>query len=151
MVRFPDGSRALTDLYFPQFNLHLEIDEKFHEGQKEEDLIRELDIIQVTEYSITRIKITDQNKKERSLNEICSEPSLLERNNKHKKNLSLINVALKEQLARQAKRKALAHVLTLAGKKFVIITLPRLVRTFPCKAIAISNNSHNIIVYISYH
>ncbi|WP_356681290.1 AbaSI family restriction endonuclease [Vibrio aestuarianus] len=73
LVRFPDGSRALTDLYFPQFNLHLEIDEKFHEGQKEEDLIRELDIIQVTEYSITRIKITDQNKKERSLNEICSE------------------------------------------------------------------------------
>lgn len=73
LVRFPDGTRALTDLYFPQFNIHVEIDERFHEGQRDADSKRELDIIQVTEHSITRIKIADSNKQDRPLNEICSD------------------------------------------------------------------------------
>ena len=70
LVRRPDGTRALTDLYFPQLNLHLEIDEPFHEGQVESDYKREQDIMSVTEHDIYRIKISDANGHERPLNDI---------------------------------------------------------------------------------
>lgn len=46
-VKRPTG-RALTDLYFPQFNLHIEIDEPAHTKFKDEDLAREMDIIDAT-------------------------------------------------------------------------------------------------------
>jgi very-short-patch-repair endonuclease len=57
-VNRPEG-HALTDMYFPQLKLHVEIDEPFHSKQKSLDLKRETDIIQATDHQITRIKITD--------------------------------------------------------------------------------------------
>lgn len=60
-VRREAGSRALTDLYFPQFSLHLEIDEPHHEkaAHSKSDRLRELDIIEATDHEIDRIKIAD--------------------------------------------------------------------------------------------
>lgn len=60
-VRRKNGSRALTDLYFPQFALHLEVDEPPHEktGQRKSDHFRELDIIEATDHEIERIKVAD--------------------------------------------------------------------------------------------
>jgi hypothetical protein len=68
LVRRPDGSRALTDLFFPQFNLHLEIDESHHfevtnSGgtsnftQVLADSLREQDIVDQTGHEIVRIGI----------------------------------------------------------------------------------------------
>lgn len=57
-VSRPNG-HALTDMYFPQFNLHIEIDEPFHVSQKQLDINRETDIIEATGHVIERIKITD--------------------------------------------------------------------------------------------
>lgn len=78
LVRLPnetgaqEENRALTDLYFPQFDIHLEIDEPHHENQKVQDLRRERDIIKRTEHSVVRIKIaSDQDGKvERRLEDI---------------------------------------------------------------------------------
>lgn len=70
LVRRPDGKRALTDLYFPQFNVHLEIDEPFHHKQKEEDFKREQDIVQITNHTVFRIKIANDNNEERALSDI---------------------------------------------------------------------------------
>ena len=58
-VKRPNG-RALTDLYFPQLNLHIEIDEKHHNYQIEKDKIREKDIFNATSHEILRIDV-DQN------------------------------------------------------------------------------------------
>jgi hypothetical protein len=57
-VRRPNGSYALTDLFFPQFSLHLEIDESHHchSENKIVDDVRERDIIDITNHSIFRIK-----------------------------------------------------------------------------------------------
>jgi len=57
-VTRPNG-HALTDMFFPQFDLHIEIDEPFHNKQKELDINRETDIIEATNHKIERIKITD--------------------------------------------------------------------------------------------
>lgn len=57
-VNRPNG-HALTDMYFPQFNLHIEIDEPFHVKQKELDIKRETDIIQATNHKVVRVKITN--------------------------------------------------------------------------------------------
>ena len=46
-------------MFFPQFDLHIEIDEPFHNKQKELDINREADIVQATNHRIERIKITD--------------------------------------------------------------------------------------------
>lgn len=59
LVRRSDGVRALTDIYFPQFNLHLEIDEPYHNNQLEEDSKREQDIIQITGHKVERIKVKE--------------------------------------------------------------------------------------------
>lgn len=58
LVRKPDGKRALTDMYFPQFNIHLEIDEAQHEHEahKLADKKRTEDIVSVTNHQIHRIK-----------------------------------------------------------------------------------------------
>jgi len=53
------GKRYLTDLFFPQFNLHLEIDEPHHVNQKEADTIRQRDIIEATNHNIKRITIPE--------------------------------------------------------------------------------------------
>lgn len=56
-VKRPTG-RALTDLYVPQFNLHIEVDEPAHEKFKNEDQAREVDIIEATEgHEFRRINI----------------------------------------------------------------------------------------------
>lgn len=59
LIRRNDGSRALTDLYFPQLGLHLEIDEPHHNDykQKKADEAREQDILTITGHKIERIKV----------------------------------------------------------------------------------------------
>ena len=53
----PEG-RALTDMFFPQFQLHLEIDEGHHKKQINWDKLREVDIIDATGHDIVRIDVT---------------------------------------------------------------------------------------------
>ena len=43
-VRNDDGTYYLIDLYFPQLNIGIEVDEAHHENQQEEDRIREMNI-----------------------------------------------------------------------------------------------------------
>ena len=57
-VNRPEG-HALTDMYFPQIQLHIEIDEPFHNKQVDLDIDRETDIIQATDHHISRIEITE--------------------------------------------------------------------------------------------
>lgn len=52
-----DGQYALTDMYFPQINLHIEVDEPHHERNVEVDKIREQDIINATNHKIMRVNI----------------------------------------------------------------------------------------------
>ena len=58
-VTRPEG-RALTDLYFPQFGLHIEVDEgqHFHDINIEADKLRDADIVNATEHEIIRIDVT---------------------------------------------------------------------------------------------
>lgn len=84
-VNRPDG-HALTDMYFPQLNLHVEIDEPHHKRQISIDIDRELDIIQATNHQIYRIEITEDlieiNKQVESLiNKIRAEIVLKENTN----------------------------------------------------------------------
>lgn len=53
-----DGNYALTDMYFPQLGLHVEVDEPHHHRQISEDIIREQDIVNVTQHEIIRIDIS---------------------------------------------------------------------------------------------
>lgn len=59
LVRLRDDRRALTDLYFPQFDLHLEVNEGHHLGhnQAEADARRETDIVLVTDHEIHTIDV----------------------------------------------------------------------------------------------
>lgn len=58
-VRKSTGKITLTDLFFPQFNLHIEIDEPHHQHDKNirADQVREYDIITVTGHDLQRIQI----------------------------------------------------------------------------------------------
>ncbi|HAS14842.1 MAG TPA: hypothetical protein DCS01_06035 [Idiomarina abyssalis] len=58
-VTRPEG-RALTDLFFPQFGLHIEVDEgqHFKYDNIKADKIREADIINATGHDISRIDVT---------------------------------------------------------------------------------------------
>lgn len=60
-----DGTRAMTDMYFPQFALHLEIDEAQHLDEKhvQADKRRSEDIISVTNHKIHRIQVVRKTKK----------------------------------------------------------------------------------------
>ncbi len=71
-VRRSNGDYALTDLFFPQLNIHLEIDEPFHNKAFDEDQRRENDIVLVTDHQIKRIKVDDQGR-EKPLSAIRSE------------------------------------------------------------------------------
>jgi very-short-patch-repair endonuclease len=53
----PSG-RAMTDMYFPQLEMHIEIDEGHHKKQIEADKLREADIINATGHTIFRIDVT---------------------------------------------------------------------------------------------
>lgn len=56
-----EKGRALTDMYFPQLQLHVEVDESQHYNkdgsQVERDFVREADIINATGHSLKRIGI----------------------------------------------------------------------------------------------
>ena len=52
------NGRALTDMYFPQLKIHLEVDEGHHANQVISDKIREADIINATSHTILRIDVT---------------------------------------------------------------------------------------------
>lgn len=64
LVRRPEGKRALTDMYFPQFALHLEIDEGQHytDDNAESDRHRTEDIVSVTDHDIVRIAAAERTK-----------------------------------------------------------------------------------------
>ena len=55
------SGRALTDLYFPQLNLHIEVDEGHHFNDDgfhtPNDLAREADIVNATNHDIRRINV----------------------------------------------------------------------------------------------
>ena len=52
------GGHALTDMYFPQLGIHIEVDEKHHLNQKEKDFPRDADIINATQHRVIRIDVT---------------------------------------------------------------------------------------------
>ena len=54
----PDDGIALTDLFFPQINLHIEVDEGHHKANIDADKLREFDIINTTGYDILRVDVT---------------------------------------------------------------------------------------------
>jgi very-short-patch-repair endonuclease len=56
-VTRPEG-RALTDMFFHQLQVHIEIDEGHHKKQIEWDRLREADIINATGHEIIRIDVT---------------------------------------------------------------------------------------------
>ncbi len=53
----PDG-RALTDMYFPQLKIHIEVDEGHHKNQVISDTMREADIINATGHTVLRVDAT---------------------------------------------------------------------------------------------
>jgi very-short-patch-repair endonuclease len=56
-VSRPEG-RALTDLYFPQIQLHVEVDEEHHKSNVEDDRIREADIVNATGHEVVGIDVS---------------------------------------------------------------------------------------------
>jgi very-short-patch-repair endonuclease len=56
-----EGKYALTDMFFPQFNIHIEVDEIHHENENniKGDKVREQDIIHATGHEIVRVKVID--------------------------------------------------------------------------------------------
>jgi len=62
-VSRPEG-RAMTDLYFPQLGIHIEVDEKQHFNSLGErvahDNVREADIINATNHEILRVKVAEE-------------------------------------------------------------------------------------------
>lgn len=55
-VSRPEG-RALTDLFFPQLSIHVEVDEPHHRSCIDADSIREADIVNATKHKIIRIDV----------------------------------------------------------------------------------------------
>lgn len=58
-VARPEG-RAMTDMYFPQLGVHIEVDEGFHKHQLESDKLREADIVNATEHQVLRVDVTKE-------------------------------------------------------------------------------------------
>ena len=54
------SGRALTDLYFPQIGVHVEVDEAHHARAHnvEADAIREADIVDATDHQVLRVDVT---------------------------------------------------------------------------------------------
>lgn len=57
LVRRSNGKIALTDLFFPQLHLHLEVDEVHHKLNIDADALRSQDIISETGHEIVRIDV----------------------------------------------------------------------------------------------
>lgn len=70
LVKAEDGKRYLTDLYFPQLGIHLEIDEPHHFSNQEIDKLRERDIISRTKHQVERIYTFDENRKDLTLAQV---------------------------------------------------------------------------------
>jgi len=72
LVRRPNG-RALLDLYFPQINVSLEVDEPQHEDEnhKKRDDFRSRDIVEATNLTEKRIKVLGPDGEHRSLAELA--------------------------------------------------------------------------------
>ena len=56
-VRRPNG-KALTDMFFPQLQIHIEIDEGHHKNQIDWDKLRQQDIINATGHEVLRVDVT---------------------------------------------------------------------------------------------
>jgi hypothetical protein len=69
-VRGSNGERYLTDLFFPQFGIHLEIDERQHLDSSQADKLREQDIVRVTEQDMYRIQVFNEDRSAKSVSEI---------------------------------------------------------------------------------
>lgn len=67
LVLRENGKRALTDMFFPQFGIHVEVDEPGHKNQVAEDEMRERDIVSITQHSVVRFPVSDNS----DLHEIC--------------------------------------------------------------------------------
>lgn len=52
------SGRAMTDMYFPQLGIHIEVDESYHLNQKEQDQLRQVDIVNATNHQVERIDIS---------------------------------------------------------------------------------------------
>ena len=79
-VKKDDGTYYLIDLYFPQLNIGIEVDEPMHEKRQEEDRIREMNIfdmlslISEKEYEAKHIKISDSfDEVEQRIDEVVDE------------------------------------------------------------------------------
>lgn len=53
-----NGQYALTDMYFPQLDLHIEIDEPHHKHNIDADKMREEDIVNLTNHTVMRVDFT---------------------------------------------------------------------------------------------
>ena len=75
LVRTLSGKRYLTDLCFPALKLYCEIDEVQHslEHHRENDQIRQREIIDATDFLEKRIQVYDENNNDRNLDEINKE------------------------------------------------------------------------------
>lgn len=54
----PNGKHALTDMYFPQLGIHVEVDEGYHKDNVESDKVREYDIVSITGHKVFRVDVT---------------------------------------------------------------------------------------------
>ncbi len=70
-----EGKYYFIDLYFPQINFGVEIDEGHHlnEENKKKDQVREEDIKTAIECEVMRISIFDDSKKKKTYQEICKD------------------------------------------------------------------------------
>jgi len=72
LVKTPENKRYLTDLFFPTLELYYEIDEGQHSSDQHiiSDVHRQREIVDATGFIEKRIRVFDENKNDRSLNEI---------------------------------------------------------------------------------
>lgn len=64
LVRGEDGKRYLVDLYFPQFNIGIEVDESYHKNQVAEDSYRERVIVEKTQMKLYRFDCNNRTKED---------------------------------------------------------------------------------------
>lgn len=62
LVKLPNGKRALADLYLPQLGLFVEVNEPYHEWQKEADKKRNETIIEITNNNLLIVQCGNSEK-----------------------------------------------------------------------------------------